>query len=128
MKKSIKQYEKLILAVLAKEVVNRPHSDLKDIVVADKEQHHYMLLRTGWYSPKEFVNHIVIHFYIAENGKIWLLENNTDVPITEELIKQGVPYSEIVLGFYPADYHHSFWYDGGQLGAARFYRPCRPCE
>ena len=110
MKNNKKKYEKLILSVLAEEVVNRPNSDLKDIVIADKTLHHYMLLRTGWYSPKEFVNHIVIHFHIADTGKIWLLENNTDVPITEELIKRGVPYAEIVLGFYPEDYRGASGY------------------
>lgn len=103
MKNKIKRYEQLVLAVLKAEELFRTDCEMNDIVIADKELHHYMLLRTGWYSPKEFVNHIVIHFHIAQDGKVWLLENNTDLPITEELVKKGIPYSDIVLGFHPPE-------------------------
>lgn len=104
MKRKIKKYEKLILEILAAEVIERKDSEVKDIVIADKQTHHYMLFRTGWdewQNKKIFVHELVIHFHIAEDtGKIWLLANNTDVVVTEPLHKAGIPASEIVLGFH----------------------------
>lgn len=102
MKRKIKKYEKIILEVLGEEVIIRPDEDMKDIVIADKVLHHYQLLKTGWTEKGNFIDKVVIHFHIAEEtGKIWLLTNNTDNPITEELVRRGIPPSEIVLGFQP---------------------------
>ncbi len=101
MKNNTKKYEKLIIEILQAEIIERLNSDLKDLLIVDKVQQHYMILRTGWDTPKEFSNYIVIHFCIKQDtGKIWLLENNTDNPITNELVMRGIPPSQIVLGFH----------------------------
>jgi len=114
MKRKIKKYEKMILEILYSEVIERKDSEVKDIVIADKQTHHYMLVRTGWdewQNKKTFVNEIVIHFHLAEDtGKIWLLANNTDVPITDPLHKAGVPASEIVLGFHAPSLRTAYGY------------------
>ena len=101
MKRKIKKYEKLILAALAEEAKGRENASLKGKIIADKINHNYLLLKTGWYDKYRFINEILIHFEIKEDGKIWLLANQTENPITEELAKQGIPMNEIVLGFYP---------------------------
>lgn len=102
MKRKISKYQKIILEVLEEEVIIRPNEDMKDIVIADKEKHHYQLLKTGWTEKQNFVDKVLIHFHIVEEtGKIWLLANNTDNPITEELVRRGIPPSEIVIGFQP---------------------------
>ena len=100
----MKVYEQIILDVLQAERIERSANQVQDLVLADKESHHYQLLRTGWETNEYFVNKIIFHFHISDNGKIWLLANNTDVPITDELIKRGVPVSDIVLGFHPEKY------------------------
>lgn len=100
-KRKIKKYEKIILAALEEEAKGREHATLKGKVVADKVNHDYLLLKMGWYDKYHFVNEILIHFEIKEDGKVWLLTNQTENPITEELIRQGIPIKEIVLGFYP---------------------------
>ena len=100
----INRYEKIILEILQDEVIERPHSDVKDIIVADSKSHHYQLIRTGWETNQQFVYTIIFHFHIEDDGKIWLLQNNTDIPITDELLKHDVPASDIVLGFHPPEY------------------------
>lgn len=102
--KRIKTLEKTIVDVLEAERIERPGSDVRDIVLVDREKRHYQLIRTGWETPKTFINKVVYHFTIADTGKIWLLENNTDIPITEELLKKGIPQTDIVLGFQPPQY------------------------
>jgi XisI protein len=101
---NIKDYEQVVLEVLHAEKIERGASGVQDIVIADKESRHYQLLRTGWETDAFFINKLVFHFHISDNGKIWLLSNNTDIPITDELIKRGVPVSDIVLGFHPEKY------------------------
>lgn len=101
MKRKIKKYEKIILAALEKEAESRENATLKGKVVADKINHNYLLLKTGWYDKYRFINEILIHFEIKEDGKIWLLTNQTDKLITDELIQNGIKMTEIVLGFYP---------------------------
>ncbi len=101
MTNKIKKYEKIILAVLAEIAATNPNDNVQDIVIADKEKHHYQILHTGWFTPERFVYQVIIHFKIEETGKIWLLANNTDNPITEELVRRGIPPSEIVIGFQP---------------------------
>lgn len=100
----IKKFEKIIIETLEAERIERPNSDVRDIVLSDYQQRHYQLIRTGWETPQNFVHKTVFHFSIAENGKIWLLENNTDIPITEELIRKGISPMDIVLGFHPEQY------------------------
>jgi len=100
----IKAYEEAILEVLEAEKIIRTDSDVEDIVLSDKDKRYYQLIRMGWETPSLFLHKIIFHFHIAADGKIWLLENNTDIPITEELLKKGIPQTDIVLGFHPTQY------------------------
>lgn len=100
----IKKYEKIILEILQNELIERSDSAVKDLIITDSTTHHYQLIRTGWEDNRHFVYTIIFHFHIEANGKIWLLQNNTDIPVTDELIKRDVPASDIVLGFQPPEY------------------------
>jgi hypothetical protein len=98
----IKQYEQLILNYLVENELHTSENEgYERVVVSDKEHHHYQLLATGWATPTRFVNTIVIHLQIKENGKIWLLENNTELHPADDLVRLGVPKEDIVLGFHP---------------------------
>lgn len=102
---SIKQKEKAILSVLEENQQLSPEEEgYQRIVIADKENHHYQLLATGWATPNHFVNTLLIHFQIKPDGSIWLLENNTELHVTDELANRGIPKSEIVLAFHPPQY------------------------
>ena len=100
----IVQYQKFIVGLLEEQV-----ADFKDAVVGEAEEqlivdlthNHFQWLTIGWENEESFKSYINIHFTIKPTGKIWLMENNTDIRIAEELVKLGVPRQDIVLGFQP---------------------------
>ena len=69
-------------------------------VVADDKHRHYQVIRTGW-RKDVFEYNVVFHFQVKPTGKIWLLVNNTDLLVTDDLIARGIPASDIVIGFLP---------------------------
>ncbi len=97
----IKKYQKTILDYLheyAEDMYSRDKSGLETEIVVDKENHHYQLVRVGW-SDDRFSHYCPLHFDIKD-GKIWLQVNNTEELVAEELVKRGIPPSDIVLGFH----------------------------
>ena len=98
----ISRYQKLILDYYkeraAIKYANLPNCE--NMIVADTERHHYQLLTTGWATDR-FVYSITFHLDIAEDGKIWIRANWTDIDIAQKLVERGVAKSDIVLGFYP---------------------------
>ncbi len=77
------------------------NQELEEQLVFDAERDHYQLLSVGWQNKKR-IYFCLLHLDI-KNNKIWLQENSTDYDIVEDLIKSGVPYSDVVIGFHPAD-------------------------
>lgn len=103
--RQINQYEHLIINFLvAQETQAVTEEGYCREVITDREHHHYQLLATGWLSDSRYINTILIHLHIKPDGKVWLLENNTELHVAEELIRQGVSRTDIVLGFHPAAY------------------------
>jgi hypothetical protein len=100
----IKKYQQLIVRLLEKQVepyLKAAKGEVQEQVIADAQHNQFQWLTIGWESEDEFKSYINIHFSIKPNGKIWLMENNTDIRIAEELVKLGVPREDIVLGFQP---------------------------
>ncbi len=100
----IRKYQNLIVHLLEEKVApykNSTNGEVQEQLIFDTKHHHYQWLTIGWDSTEEFKNYINIHFTIKPDGKIWLMENNTDIRIAEELVKLGVPREDIVLGFQP---------------------------
>ena len=98
----IKKYQKIILDIL-KEQAEIPVATMPKLefqVISDKEHNHYQLVMTGWNQKDHFVYSVLFHFDIKSNGKIWILVNNTDILIAEELVERDVLKSDIVLGFH----------------------------
>ena len=98
----IKKYQKLIADLLHEYVTpsGATNKGLEDQVVLDFENNHYQLITVGWDGGK-FVYLPLFHFDLKPDGKIWLMVNNTDVRIAEELVSRGGPRTDIVLGFQP---------------------------
>lgn len=65
----------------------------------DDEAGQYLLVRVGWDGPRRF-RQIVLHLRL-QAGKIWIETDETYDGITAELLKAGVPNSDIVLAFHP---------------------------
>ena len=100
----IEKYQNLIIGLLEEQVAplrKMEDGELQEQLIIDTQHHHVQWLTIGWDKRERFINNMNIHFTIKPNGKIWLMENNTDIRIAEELVKLGVPRQDIVLGFQP---------------------------
>ena len=74
---------------------------LSTIAIIDKERHHYQTAVHGY--SKNQPGHVFLvqfHFDII-GGKIWIQRNNTDIVVENDLLKLGVPKSDIVFGCVP---------------------------
>ncbi|AFZ12041.1 XisI protein [Crinalium epipsammum PCC 9333] len=65
--------------------------------VFDTKQDHYMVMNVGWDGHRR-VYGCVLHLDIKE-GKIWIEQNMTEMRVAQELVEQGVPQDDIILGF-----------------------------
>lgn len=94
----IARYEHYILQILG-EYAKVRYANIKgeNQLVADKENHRYQVVTIGWDNDK-FVHDCPMHMDIIE-GKIWIQQNMTEIDLGEELVKMGVPKSDIVIGF-----------------------------
>jgi hypothetical protein len=95
-------YKKYILSILERlrgSNVANTNLNIETQIVTDTTHHHYHLLRTGFDKDMVHIYSIVLHFQIKEDGKIWILNNRTDIDVAEELQEMGVPKTDIVLGF-----------------------------
>jgi hypothetical protein len=93
-------YRKLIKAHLTQVhewCARQPKPGVDALLVFDDERSVYMLVVTGW-TEHERVRGATL-FLRIKDGKIWLEEDWTDYAIGEKLIEEGVPKSDIVLGF-----------------------------
>jgi XisI protein len=77
------------------------NKDLEEQLIFDVERDHYQVMSVGWQNNKR-IYFCLLHLDI-KNNKIWLQENSTDYDIVEDLIKLGVPNSDVVIGFLPTD-------------------------
>jgi hypothetical protein len=78
---------------------NSLDTDIETEIIFDEQRERYLLVDLGWNEHQRIYN-CVIHLEI-KNGKIWIQRNQTDLPITDKLIAQGVPKKDIVLGLQP---------------------------
>jgi XisI protein len=95
----IARYRKIIREVL--EPFGNEHyagsPELKNQLIFDVEHDHYLVMTVGW-DGESSVRDCLFHIDIS-NQKIWIQEDNTDMDIATILTENGIPKSEIVLGF-----------------------------
>jgi hypothetical protein len=77
------------------------YGDIRTEPVVDQERDHYEVMQVGWNGDCR-VHGSIIHIDIRD-GKVWIEYNGTDARIGEELVAAGIPRSDIVLGFQPAE-------------------------
>ena len=78
-----------------------PNSNVDSLLALDETREQYIWFQTGWMQKKR-VRGITVHIQI-KNDKIWVEEDWTEEGIANELLKLGVPTSDIVLGFHPPE-------------------------
>lgn len=77
---------------------------VESAVIADRERDQYGLYRVGWEAGAR-VNRPVLLARI-KGGKVWVEEDYTDLTFADELVRAGVPRSDIVLAFHPPELRH----------------------
>ncbi len=99
----IKKYAEIIVNIITEmcHFDNADEESPHEEMVLDKENHNYYLMYIGFKDTYKFINEPIIHFKIKKDGKIWILANDTDIDISEDLMLKGVERQDIVLGFHP---------------------------
>lgn len=100
----IAQYRKILVRYMeqyAKTYAEDPNPDMETQLVIDQIHDHYQVQRVDWQGSK-YYHYCLFHFDI-KNGQVWVQKNNTEALIGDELIKQGIPREDIILGFQPKE-------------------------
>ncbi|XGV88022.1 MAG: XisI protein [Limnothrix sp. BL-A-16] len=95
------EYSKLIKEILASyvELCRQKNNDsLETFLVADDVNHHYLWMNLGW-QKGDRVNGPTVYVRIRE-GKFWIEEDWTEEGIATDLMRAGVPKTDIVLAFH----------------------------
>ena len=95
------KYQQIIVSFLEEYAVYKPVNlpNCDNQVIADFERNHFQLVRIGWDDDETFVYHVVFHFDLKPDGKIWIQANWTDLDMAQELMERGVEKMDIVIGF-----------------------------
>lgn len=102
MDKTIK-YGKIVANYLQSLTVgwtNNPQEDVQ--LVCDKTGRHFLIVYYGW-SSEGHLHSVPIHLEILD-GKVWIQEILTEIEVDDDLVAQGIPKSDIVLGVLPPEY------------------------
>ena len=100
----VKRYREIIEHILAPFAdLTYSNADITNEVVLDTEHDHYLVMQTGWQIGKpRRIHGCLVHLDIID-GKIWIQRDGTENGIVYELEEAGVPKSDIVAGFHPAE-------------------------
>lgn len=99
----VKKYQDVIVQYL-EEYAAIPYANSPGIekqVIADYQRNHFQLVSVGW-NKGSFEHSTILHFDI-KNGKVWVQQNWTELPVGDDLIELGIAKSDVVLGFVPED-------------------------
>lgn len=80
---------------------NPEPTTIRSEVVYDPVLDHFALIECGWEEHRRV--HIVLFHIDIIGDKVWIQHDATDRPIATELIRAGIPRSDIVLGFHPPE-------------------------
>jgi XisI protein len=73
------------------------NGEIESQAVFDTQRDHYQAMNVGWDGHRR-VHGCVLHLDIKD-GKVWVQQNMTEIPIAQELMALGVAKEDIVLGF-----------------------------
>ena len=95
----LEKYSSIIQNILQEYAQFSQDKDVETELIFDPIRHHYQIVNVGWKNDN-WIYGCILHLDI-KNDKIWIQNNGTQIEIGEELVKYGVPKSDIVIGFHP---------------------------
>lgn len=78
-----------------------PEPGVEVLAIHDPDSDQYLLMRVGW-SHEKRIRTTYLHVRLHD-GKIWIEEDWTEEGIATDLLRAGVPASDIVLAFHPPE-------------------------
>lgn len=97
----IKKYQKIIKNIYQEYADFLEDNQVKIELIFDQENHHYLLIETGWQNDYRIYG-TLLHLDIIDN-KIWIQHDGTEEGIADELVREGIPKKDIVLAFKPPE-------------------------
>ena len=97
---TLTHYQRAIKTVLTEYLLFIPHDQLVTKLLFDDERSSYALFSVGRIEH-HYIHETIIHVEIVD-GKVWIQYDGTEEGIAEDLVNQGIPRDQIVLGFKPA--------------------------
>lgn len=93
------KYRKIITKVLT-DYASIPYyyGELKADLIISKDENRYLIITSGW-ENKTRVHACIIHIDIIDD-KIWIQSDSSEDGIALDLLAEGIPKEDIVLGFY----------------------------
>ena len=99
---ALDRYREIVSRLIGEYASYKPaYGDVRTEAVVDRDHDHYEVVQVGWSGGRR-VHGSIIHIDIRD-GKVWIEHNGTDARLGEELVAAGIPRSDIVLGFQPAE-------------------------
>lgn len=96
----ITQYRQIIEKVLGDYAAIPYHyGDLKAKLIVSRDEHDYLVITSGWENDSR-VHACIIHLNLIDN-KIWIQRDSSEDGIALDLLAEGIPKEDIVLGFHP---------------------------
>ena len=95
------EYSALIEKVITESFYYRFPSrkpELETLFLRDTQNNQYMLFTVGW-ERQQHINSVIVLARV-KNGKIWIDEDWTEEGIATDLLRAGIPTSDIVLAFH----------------------------
>src|SRR3982074_1959697 len=96
------RYREIVRRLIEEYASYKPaYGDIRTEAVVDRDRDDSEGVHGGWSAGRR-VHGSIIHIDIRD-GKVWIEHNGTDARLGEELVAAGIPRSDIVLGFHPAE-------------------------
>lgn len=100
---NLEKYRQIVQNVLLPFIeLKYANGNFENKVVFDRENNRYLVISEGWEKNGVRYHGCLLNLEII-GGKIWIQEDNTDYGIATDLEENGVPKSDIVLGFQPPE-------------------------
>lgn len=95
----INKYRRVVKNILEEQASYKASTGyIDDYAVCDENTDNYLLINVGWHSSGRRQQGMPIHIRI-KNEKVWVEWDGTDQQIVQQLIDNGIPEDDIVLGF-----------------------------
>ncbi len=95
----VNHYRKLVRSALEEIATDFKNGRWEVLESYDEKRGQYLIFLDSWKDEKRDYG-CVMHIEVKDNGKIYLRRDGTDLDIGQQLLDEGVPKSDMVIGFH----------------------------